>query len=106
MDSHGENGGIGSVFPLHGKVPGASAPVENSVEARWPPLTPEHGFPSLQFGPDTGRSPSVRSRWPGAPVCFPHASLPAKELKNGGDLMVPAALENVMTSYGGITRIR
>ena len=31
-----------------------------SVEAYWPPLTPEHGFPSLLSGPNAGRSPSVR----------------------------------------------
>ena len=51
--------------------------LEISVEAYWPPLTPEHGFPSLPgpqgplvwSGPDTGRSPSVRSRWSGTPVC-------------------------------------
>ena len=33
-----------------------------SVETCWSPLTPEHGFPSLFFGPDPGRSPSIRSR--------------------------------------------
>lgn len=40
---------------------------KSSVEACWPPLTPEHGFPSLQMlsGPNAGRSPSVRSQIPG-----------------------------------------
>ena len=41
-----------SVFPLHGKAQADAPPaVETSVEAFWPPLTPEHGFPSLRFRP-------------------------------------------------------
>ena len=69
----------GSAFPLRGKAGQESPALETSVEAFWPPLTPEHGFPSLPgprragprvlSGPDPGRSPSARSRWSGTPVC-------------------------------------
>ena len=34
---------------------------QKAVEACWPPLTPEHGFPSQLFQ-GSGRSPSARSR--------------------------------------------
>ena len=59
-----------------------------SVETRWSPLTPEHGFPSLFFGPDTGRSPSVRSRLRGAPFCFLRFLLTKRSTENIGNVSV------------------
>ena len=42
-------------------APAQMPETEEAVEAHWPPLTPEHGFPSQLFQ-GSGRSPSARSR--------------------------------------------
>jgi len=51
---------------------------EKAVEACWPPLTPEHGFPSL-YKPGPGRSPSARR---GTAREGGFTSFPDKETKN------------------------
>ena len=45
-------------------APAQMPETEEAVEAHWPPLTPEHGFPSHTVTPDSGRSPSVRCGTP------------------------------------------
>ena len=70
-----------------------------SVEAYWPPLTPEHGFPSLYpHGP--GRSPSAGHVPP-----FKKVQQKTGDTKCGISCKKPILLSQT-TSYGGIIRIR
>ena len=81
----------------------------NAVEAHWPPLTPEHGFPSLLGRPGPRRSPSARSRMAQGrrKTVFSPRSFLKGSGKNGGDPPgPPAASARMMTSYGGNTHIR
>ena len=76
-----------SVFPLHSKVTGGNTACGNSVEASWPPLTPEHGFPSLLVWPGPralplGPLPVFR----GAAILSAHTPF-TKELKTAGTRM-------------------
>jgi len=41
--------------------------LEKSVEACWPPLTPEHGFPSLRWHRAQGAPPLPAPGFPGRP---------------------------------------
>ena len=59
-----------SVLPLQGKVRAALRPYGRSVEAHWPPLTPEHGFPSLSLARAQGAPPLSAPGWAGTPVWF------------------------------------
>ena len=61
------------------------------VGAYWPPLTPEHGFPSLHGGPDAGRSPSVRSRQGRGAGFFPDALPFIQRIKKAADAGTSAA---------------
>ena len=84
------------------------SPPGGPVEACWPPLTPEHGFPSLFFGPDAGRSPSVRSRLSRDAPFLPASFLIKEVAKNKAADTSPHAAANPspMAPYGGITHIR
>ena len=78
-----------SVFPLPCKVGRrASACCGKSVEAFWPPLTPEHGFPSLFCRPGPRALPlSPLPVVPGAPdVVFADAHPFRLKVKNSGRL--------------------
>ena len=59
-----------SVLPLHGKVQAALRLCGKAVEAHWPPLTPEHGFPSLSLARTQGAPPLSAPGWAGTPVWF------------------------------------
>ena len=50
-DWQGENDGL-QRLPLACKAADPLVRPEKSVEASWPPLTPEHGFPSLHHWPE------------------------------------------------------
>ena len=72
-----------SVLPLQGKVRAALRPYGRSVEAHWPPLTPEHGFPSLSLARTQGAPPLSAPGWAGTPVWFLPPS-GQKSQKNSG----------------------
>ena len=78
-----------------------------SVEARWPPLTPEHGFPSLHIWPGRRALPlrpaRARAR---TPSFFCRASPPFKvsRVRKKAPLREPRL--SALTPYVGITRIR
>ena len=80
---------------------------QSSVAAYCPPLTPEHGFPSLHIGPDAGRSPSVRcGTRPARHLVFcPANLLPGK---HGAKQKPPRAGGCLLAypPYVGIIRIR
>ena len=63
-----------SVLPLQGKVRTILRPCGRSVEAHWPPLTPEHGFPSLSLPRTQGAPPLSVPGWPGRPSDSPPLS--------------------------------
>ena len=107
-----ESGGCSALSPKSFGSPGrrvrACRPggYKSSVEACWPPLTPEHGFPSLQ----------TAYKAQGAPP-LPAAALPRKfrfpppfqkGTKNGRHhkRCLPEKADDSTTSYGGIIRIR
>ena len=75
-----------SVFPLHGKAQADAPPaVETSVEAHWPPLTPEHGFPSLRFRPGHRALPLCPLPVPrGAGLLSRNTSFPVKVRRRMG----------------------
>ena len=72
-----------SVLPLHGKVQAALRLCGKAVEAHWPPLTPEHGFPSLSLARTQGAPPLSAPGWAGTPVWFLPPS-GQKSQKNSG----------------------
>ena len=81
-----------------------SAGWKDSVEAYWPPLTPEHGFPSLSYKVQ-GAPPQPAAGIPR--LLFSHPFL-QKAQKNRRHLhrMPPEKVPISTTSSGGIIRIR
>ena len=93
-----------SVLPLQGKVRAALRPYGRSVEAHWPPLTPEHGFPSLSLARTQGAPPLSAPGGAGMPYGF--SLLPFKSVKKNRPLGGPVTWDRVMTPYGGMVHIR
>ena len=61
-----------------------------SVGAYWPPLTPEHGFPSLLYAARAqGAPPLPAPGQAGAPMCPPHAPF-GKDQKTGCPVGTPS----------------
>ena len=76
-----------------------------SVGAYWPPLTPEHGFPSLLYAARAqGAPPLPAPGQAGAPMCL--LTLPSERIKKRGARWAPRLVTASMTPYGGMTHIR
>ena len=79
--------------------------VWKAVDAYWHPLTPEHGFPSLISYKAQGAPPRPAACWR---IPFPPFSKFKSDNSKTGDTprgMSPVKI-HIMTSYGGIIRIR
>ena len=93
-----------SVSPFSGPE-GQTGSSLGSVGAYWPPLTPEHGFPSLLYAARAqGAPPLPAPGQAGAPMCL--LTLPSERIKKRGARWAPRLVTASMTPYGGMTHIR